>query len=162
MKNKGVVYLLLVVVGIVWYNVFFRIKDNFFTEETVLPSTENRTLKRPTFHRDTFQLHADYRDPFHGVTKTEEVKTLDPNVVNTFTPPKPTPPPPKPHHWPKIKYFGLVKNQNAKSALCILQIGNSLYNLREGEMTQDNIEVRRITRDSVILAQGKYGKVVKK
>jgi hypothetical protein len=151
MKNKGVVYILLVVVGIVWYNVFFRIKDNFFTEEAVVPTSENRTLKRPTFHRDTF----------HGVTKIEEVKPQEP-MVATFTPPRYTPPPPKPHHWPKIKYFGLLKSEQSKSPLCILQIGNSMYNLREGEVTYDNIEVRRITRDSVILAQGKYGKVVKK
>ena len=161
MKNKGVVYVLLVVVGFVWYNVFFRIKDNFFSEEEQVLTSERQNIQRPTFHRDTFNLNANYRDPFHGVTKTEEVKPQEPTVA-TYTQPKYTPPLPKPHHWPKIKYFGLLKSEQSKSPLCILQIGNSMYNLREGEVTYDNIEVRRITRDSVILAQGKYGKVVKK
>jgi hypothetical protein len=162
MKNKGIVYILLVVVGIIWYQVFFRIKDNFFEEVILPPKNEIREKYIPLFHRDTFQLNADYRDPFRGVSSvTEEIKPQELNTqVNSS--PKVIPAQPKPHHWPKIKYFGLLKSNPTKGSLCIVQVGNSMYNLREGEVTQDNIEVRRITRDSIILAQGKFGKVIKK
>lgn len=162
MKNKGLVYILLVVVGIIWYQVFFRIKDNFFEEVISPPSEKIREQYALTFHRDTFHLHADYRDPFCGVLNlTEELKPQESNI-QLNTPPKVIAPQPKPHHWPKIKYYGLLKSNPTKGSLCIVQVGNSMYNLREGEVTQDNIEVRRITRDSIILAQGKFGKVIKK
>jgi hypothetical protein len=163
MKNKGLTYVLLIVVGIIWYNVFFRIKDNLMTEDSpVVPSLQQKQ-SIISLTRDTFELHANYRDPFRSSKKEAS--------VSTEQIPQPTQPiihlpkvvePPKPRRWPKMKYYGIVKNQHAKSPLCIISIDNMLFNLREGEEAYDRIVVKKIYGDSVLIVQEKHKRILKK
>ena len=165
MKSKGFTYLLLIVVAIIWYNVFFRIKENIMGEN--LPVTDNTTIAKmyKTQPRKEFTLKANYRDPFiskgssGSIAPTNTTPQL--TVQPVFKEPK-LPPPPKIHHWPKIKYFGTVKNNSSKKALCIVNIDDMLFNLREGESVLDGIVIKKIYRDSLYIQQGKNFKMVRK
>jgi hypothetical protein len=165
MKNKGFTYLLLIVVAIIWYNVFFRIKENIMGEN--LPVTDNTTIAKmyKTQPRKEFTLKANYRDPFSskGSSATIAPTNATPQIPiqPVYKEPK-LPPPPKVHHWPKIKYFGTVKNNSSKKALCIVNIDDMLFNLREGESVLDGIVIKKIYRDSLYIQQGKNFKMVRK
>jgi hypothetical protein len=166
MKSKGFTYLLLIVVAIIWYNVFFRIKDNIMGEN--LPVADNMAIAKmyKTQPRKEFTLKANYRDPFSSkgssITIASTNTTPQIPVQPVFKEPKLPPPPPKVHHWPKIKYFGTVKNNSSKKALCIVNIDDMLFNLREGESVLDGIVIKKIYRDSLYIQQGKNFKMVKK
>jgi hypothetical protein len=165
MKNKGFTYLLLIVVAIIWYNVFFRIKDNIMGENLLV--SDNTTIAKmyKTQPRKEFTLKANYRDPFSSkgssgsITATNAAPQMP--IQPVYKEPK-LPPPPKIHHWPKIKYFGTVKNNSSKKALCIVNIDDMLFNLREGESVLDGIVIKKIYRDSLYIQQGKNFKMVKK
>ena len=163
MKNKGITFLLLIVVGIIWYQVFFRIKSNLSDEPSGLPTPSSKAL-RIKFQKDTFALQANYRDPFKAKSTTTapiETSTNDFPPVN-FTPPKPIPEPPKPHRWPKMNYYGVMKSTSQKGNLAIIAIDNMLFNLREGEEAYDRLVVKKIYGDSVLVVQGKNTKILRK
>lgn len=168
MKNKGLTFVLVIVVGVIWYKVFFRIKDNL-TADTSIAATQNASpILRKQFVKDTFALQANYRDPFHSNASTTHNSTSDemngtapqPAPVQQIV--KPQPDPPKPHRWPKMRYFGLMKSNPQKGTLAILTIDNMRFNLREGEEAYDGITLRKIYGDSVLMVHEKYGRVLKK
>ena len=165
MKSKGFTYLLLIVVAIIWYNVFYRIKENIMGEN--LPVTDNMAIAKmyKTQPRKEFTLKANYRDPFSSKGSSGSIAPTNTTpqipVQPVYKEPK-LPPPPKIHHWPKIKYFGTVKNNTSKKALCIVNIDDMLFNLREGESVLDGIVIKKIYRDSLYIQQGKNFKMVKK
>jgi hypothetical protein len=166
MNNKGLTFILLIVVGIVWYKVFFRIKDNLTNDELIVQSTEKKS-NHTKFQKDTFQLAANYRDPFHAKSTTSsQQEDVSMNTVPvqpiTYQAPKPIQTPPKPHKWPKMKYYGMMKSNPQKGNLAILSIDNTLFNLREGEITFEGIELRKIYGDSVLLVHEKHAKILRK
>jgi hypothetical protein len=164
MKNKGLTFILLIVVGVIWYKVFFRIKDNLTAEDGTQSTPNEAPIIKMKFVKDTFTVQANYRDPFHsnnsGVSApTDELVNSTPVVYQA---PKTVPEPPKPHRWPKMKYYGIMKSNPEKGTLAIIAIDNMLFNLREGEEAYDGITLRKIYGDSVLMAHGKYGKVLRK
>ncbi|MFN5444893.1 MAG: hypothetical protein ACK48V_11785 [Crocinitomicaceae bacterium] len=168
MKNKGVTFILLIVVGIVWYKVFFRIKENLTTDDNLLVSSEIKKANRLKFTKDTFQLSANYRDPFHSKSASssqQEDVSMNTNTAPvppiTYQAPKPVPVP-KPHKWPKMKFYGVMKSNPQKGNLAILAIDNVLFNLREGEVTYDGIVLKKIYGDSVLFTQDKHSRMLRK
>lgn len=159
MKNKGLTYILLIVVGIIWYNVFFRIKGNLEEDEVQNTNSFSESLYKVK-ERKEFVLNASYRDPFSGI----KAPVVTSNENNT-SPPAPIIrepkiiPPPRIHHWPKVSFYGIVKKHNSKTPLGIINIDNMLFNLREGEVVLDGIKIKKIYRDSVLLEQGKNEKM---
>lgn len=156
MKNKGVTYALLIVVGLIWYNVFFRVKSNLFGEEEGFVSRENPIKPIASLERDTFVLKANYRDPFGG------------QVVRPPVDPKPETDPvvqiPRPVYqepWPQIVYYGQIKKTGSKTPLAILKIDGMQFYLRTGENVLDNYVIRRIFKDSVEVSHGKSKRMVK-
>lgn len=158
MKNKTLTYALLIVVGVIWYNVFFRVKDNIFGENAVSEESSqpiNRNI--PLISKDTFELKVNYSDPF-GAANANWSK-LKPVNIEGGTPknrvvrekPKMT--------WPKIKYFGLVKKTSSSSPLGILNIDGYQFTLRSGDSPYDGITVKRIWRDSVEMKCGKETRI---
>lgn len=159
MKNKGLTYGLIVVVGIIWYQVFVRVKSNFEAEATAPALAENTLNKRPVQKPKSFRLQANYRDPFTGkMTLSDPVATPvpDPNAL------PPGPPPPKPEpviiQWPAIRYYGLVRKTTAKDPRTLLSIDGNFYKVKQGEQLLDNILILKVTRDYV---QIRYKKEVR-
>lgn len=161
MKNKGLTYGLLVVVGIVWYQVFIRVKSNFETDDVLPVNTSAAVMKRKIVKPDSFRLLANYRDPFTGkLASAETAPATNPNqapVATTVQPPKPKPEPviiP----WPTIKYYGLVRKTTSKDPRTLIAIDGYMYKVKQGEQVLDNVFILKVTRDYV---QVRYRKEVR-
>ena len=160
MKNKALTYGLFIVVGIVWYQVFMRVKSNFGAEEALPVRNEALVYSRKIMKPDGFQLQANYRDPFTGKLASAETAPVnsDPNTVlpqNNLPKPKPEP---VVIQWPTIKYYGLVRKTTAKDPRTLIAIDGSMYKIKQGEQVLDNIFIQKVTRDFV---QVRYKKEVK-
>lgn len=156
MKNKALTYGLLIVVALVWYQVFFRVKGNFFgeDEEVVQPITAINEL--PSLARDTVELNLKYRDPF-GITKRKPTNT---NLEGTIAGPQP-PPRSKPQTiWPVIKYYGLVKKSKSTKPLAIVSVDGVQLMLRSGDEVFDGIYIVKIERDLITIRYKKETKEV--
>lgn len=166
MKNKGLTYGLIIVVGVVWYQVFMRVKSNFETEDAVPTHAANNVFARRIVKPDAFALKADYRDPFSGSLAgavAAEHAAPDPNsqvqpVVNV---PKPKPEPVY-VPWPAIRYYGLVRKTTSTSARTLISIDGSVYKVREGDQVLDNIFIKKVTRDYVVVTYRKETKTFNK
>lgn len=159
MKNKGVTYLLIIVVAVVWYNLFLRIKSNFVGDDIIIPPSNIEYSIIKTNARDTFKLNANYRDPFQGVsvsTQSALIISNQPEVPkqNVYVAPKIE----KVFQWPSVKYYGMLKKANSKKAVGILDFDGSHFNLLEGEYLYDDYQIKAVYRDSLII---KYNKLQK-
>ncbi len=157
MKNKTLTFILLAVVGFIWYKVFFRVKDNLFGagNETVI-ETQQATLTLTPVERDTFQLNADYRDPF-GETKTYRVSIPAPPPVPAQAVTRPSNPAPQ-DVWPAISYFGQLRKIPSSHPLGIISIDGYNHAIRKGDELYDGILIRSVTRDSVVIQYKKKTK----
>lgn len=156
MKNKKINYILLPAVVLVWGYVIYQIfhsgqsNDNLITTgEIIQMPTENQKF-------DTFNIVADYRDPFLG-------KTIDPNpVVKTAVKAAAKPQtPPQQVEWPKIAYGGMIKNKKDDKQLAIVQVDGKENILKQGE-EMSGIRLIKIYKDSIEIAFAKEKKVVSK
>lgn len=150
MKNKALTYLLIVVVAVIWYQVFLRIKSNVTANDDGSLALSQQNLKFVLIQKDTFLLDASYRDPFIGKSKLE---TSD-IPVQEIIPPPPTPAKPQ-FTWPTINYYGWVRKTDSKNPLCIVNIDGMLLYLRKGEEIFDGIRVMAVERDFIQLKKGK-------
>lgn len=158
MKNKGVTYALLIVVALIWYQVFFRVKSNLFGEETVITADALPVPAIASLSRDTFRLRADYRDPFSGIPET--------TLPTVAAPPAPQearlPLPSRQETWPEMIYYGLIQKTGSKVPLAILKVDNMQFYLHRGESVFDNYVVKRIFRDSIEVVHGRKRRMVYK
>lgn len=146
MKNKTLTYGLLIVVGLIWYQVFYRVSGSLFGEEETLPPPLSQANFMSAVERDTFDLQANYRDPFGESEKVVVVSSENqpPPVVQN----KPKPSPQK-TIWPPIEYFGMVKRTESKAPLAILKVDGIQLMLRKGEEMFNEITLKEIGRDSI-------------
>jgi hypothetical protein len=159
LKNKGLTYGLLIVVGIVWYQVFMRVKSNFEADDTLPVNTTAAVMKRKIVKPDSFRLQANYRDPFSGKLATAETApATDPNQVPIATTVKPPKPEPIVVPWPTIKYYGLVRKTTSNDPRTLIAIDGYMYKVKQGEQVLDNIFILKVTRDYV---QVRYRKEVR-
>ena len=151
MKNKKTTYILLVAVVALWGTIvykFFSGGDEEFEVEYVKPKKQVH-IPSSTMP-DTFDVVANYRDPFFGkvykkkqnthvvkkplkqVKKKEEKK--EPEIVV---------------HWPRLDYRGLI-NSETKSVGLILYEGKERI-IMPGD-SLEGIYVKALTADSVALS----------
>lgn len=162
MKNKSLTYVLLIVVGVIWYQVFFRVKSNFWGDEELPTKLDARNIKALAFKRDTFDLAANYRDPFKGgITKEPTLNVQLPQNPAEIKPvidkPKPLP-----ERWPSIVYYGQIKKQSSKSPLALMTVDGMQFSLRKGEHVFDDYMIKEIYRDSVIVVHKKVSRSFRK
>ncbi len=152
MKNKALTYVMLVVVAVIWYQVFFRVKSNLEGGDVAVTGPlepQNLELSEP----DTFRLAANYRDPFNARELSFADLQQEPEM-----PPVPAayvPPMPKRDQWPKFRYYGLLRKTDSKDPLTILNIDGMQFSLRKGESVFDNYVLRQVYRDSVVFEHGR-------
>lgn len=155
MKNKALIYILIPVVGFIWYKVFFRIKSNVVGDDTEIVQP-NRSLQQfEAAQRDTFDMELEYRDPFGEMkrkARTEPVasNSASPPVVNR-----------KPKHimrWPSILYKGRIKQTSNNKQHALIEIDGFLHRMRLGESVYDGIVVKGIGRDSIVIRYKKQTK----
>lgn len=157
MKNKALTYALLIVVALIWYQVFFRVKNNLLGEDEVLVPNRSAHVALNPVQRDTFPLKANYRDPFgeekkRSVLPQAENNAPQVNVRRSSAPPK--------TQWPPMEYFGLVRKTESKTPLAIFKIDGLQMMVRKGDELYNAIYVNQIWRDSIQLRWGKERKTV--
>lgn len=153
MKNKSLIYILIPLVAFVWYKVFMRIKSNL-EPEPVLVSNSANTLEKLYLKRDTFELKADYRDPFTDKTPIPSGGFQMPAQTSGSNPAPKREPKPKVDRsiaWYPIKYYGLVKKAGSKDALAVLNVDREQFFLRKGQEVFDGYKLEQITKDSVLI-----------
>lgn len=157
MKKKSFTYILLAVVVIVWFQVFSRIKGTWFGDDII----ENNTMRVATAiapkPKDTFDIMANYRDPFQeGNYKASNLDLSDEKKEPEEIKFKPIP---KPIYWPKIKYYGIVKKTVSDKPLAIVNVDGVQLMLRKGEEIFGDIKLTFISRDSIIVMNKKEKKM---
>lgn len=164
MKNKKVIYLLLLLTLAIWGGIFYRIYQSLGggeEEYTVISPMEFAMDSNFQIQSDTFALSLDYSDPFlHGIRKIEATKPIVPKPkarpqtrqIIRQAPPKPVTPKKKPKvmRWPKIAYKGMVSNEKSGKKLVLVDIDKTDHILAVGD-TISKVKVLQIWRDSLQL-----------
>jgi hypothetical protein len=162
MKNKKLLYVLLpAVIGIwalIFYRVFAAVKPGNDTDSVTVTNIgkDNEALIS-----DTFQLIADYRDPFLGTLIDDKpVRSNGPVVITEAKPVIPKPYPVQ-APWPSVSYSGMIRNQHSSVQLAMLQVNGQSYTVRSGEIIE-GIQILKVFRDSIEVSMGKERKTFKK
>lgn len=163
--NKKVLSIILgIVVLFIWVKVFSKIFDNFSDDQLMTGEVTNfETLDLSAFiHKDSLpELDLKYRDPFLGnVTfgQRQKVKSQSnsqsnhhkkgiiekPTIVN--------------EKWPIINYHGFVRVVSSPNGTVLLKIGNTMHNAKEGEVINNELIIKKVYRDSIILSKNEKTK----
>ncbi len=159
MKNKKVTYLLVPVVIAIWLYVFYTLfwnkdKTNIGTVPFTNSARQSKLMQIPL---DTFSISAAYRDPFLDRNYVSERTTNIPTHVVKAVPVTIQ----ATTAWPKIAYFGIIKNQTGNKQLALLQINGKQRRVQLNESI-DEIQLITTTKDSVQVKFGKELKYVKR
>lgn len=157
MKNKTLTYVLIVIVAAIWYQVFFRVKNNIMGENEIVQPVTTNQVSLTSIVRDTFILKANYRDPFGEVKRKPVLQHEDQtpprrnNQRNVRAQQEP---------WPTMQYFGIVRKTDSKTPLAILKVDGLQLMVRNGEELFNGIYVNHVWRDSVQVRRKKERLVV--
>lgn len=156
--------ILYVTVAGLWSVAIYRTWKNY---EVKTESETNTVVNMPPvsplqFQKDSFELILPESDPFLKEGWTPVVAV---NVVKTEKPERSEEPTvvvaPQPKIWPRVEYYGFVKNRNQNSTLCLLKIDGRQLQLSQGEK-HDGLLVLKTFRDSVQLLFEGEQKTVRK
>lgn len=162
MKSKALTYIMLIVVGIIWYQVFFRIKNNLMGEDAEVPKPNQAFTAVNAIARDTVDLNADYRDPFDYEKLAGSSISLLADAPKVTTSPKPQPiRKSKPQFaWPNISYHGLIRNRKSEKPLALIRVDGLVYNLRLGDEIFNSIYIKSIEPDFLTIKYMKLEKTI--
>ena len=161
MKNKKALYVLLPTVISIWGYLFYKIFSTLNQDEPVANYSASGAAislnENSPFN--TFNLLANYRDPFLGKMVLDNKRAVQSNNPAPANPAikKPV----QQTQWPQISYTGMIKNQQSKKQLAMVQINGKDYSLKIGEET-DGIELKKIFKDSIEVSKGKEKKIIRK
>ncbi len=156
MNKKSWTRILIVIVAGLWgYNIYRTIENyQMKTESDKGRERIPMSFAPVMFNKDTFELSLPDPDPFlkeqstWKSTVTSSSTTHPQNVVPT--PVIQTNPLPISVPWPKINYYGFLRNHEQDHKLCMLKVDGKNYRLATGAV-QDNIKVIQAYKDSVII-----------
>lgn len=147
MKNKATTYFMVAVVAIIWgivvYKIFFN-TDSDATEEILLPV---KAMVKDTSKVETYELLADYRDPF----LTSAGRPLMRDTAARVKKVEPKPVVQKMVAWPTVGYKGVITSKSKKLGIVII---NNAQKLVEPGDSVSQILVLKIFPDSVLLNNG--------
>lgn len=162
MKSKALTYIMLVVVGIIWYQVFFRVKGNLTGEDAEVPKPNESLATIRAISRDTVALKVDYRDPFHYKKTARSVSmNNDANQPPVARVANKRPIVRKPQFaWPVLTYHGLVRNRKSDKPLALIHSDGLIYNLRPGDEIFNSVYVKSVAPDSLVINHKKLRKTI--
>lgn len=154
-KKKWTWVLIAVVTGLWTYNIYNTVStfnQETFVEDNTPYSSTNLILN---FKKDTFNLQLPKRDPFLNQMATPNQLTMNaemvlPKLKQEKAAPKEVIVKPN-KEWPKIKYFGFVRNKSKQHPLCVLSINGKIHKVSIGEMINE-ISLINATKDSLELS----------
>jgi len=160
MKSRKTIYVLLPLVLLIWavigWKVYAAVHGNDEMNNSALPMKKIE-LQQTTLP-DTFQLVADYRDPFLDKVVQPVTKVKTDAVKKTQVA---SPAPVAVLKWPLVIYYGLVKRSGEEKALGFLRVDGESFFVRGAEQA-GAVKVGRLWKDSVEVIFGKKKKVMRK
>jgi hypothetical protein len=148
MKNKGLIYALILVVAAIWYNVFFRVVSNLSGDDADVVAPNETRATFSSIDRDTFSLQANYRDPFGGSTVAVNAAPLDAPIRIAAPVVKPIK---VKEPWSVIRYKGLVRKTSSSDPLAIIYIDGIQMYMRKGDVAFDGITLKTVHKDSIVV-----------
>lgn len=159
MKNKKINYILLPAVFIIWAAILYRIFSVIKAPDSPVQDSSNFVRDENQEEDSSFQLIANYRDPFEGKT-FQLVKSPSEGVSNVrvAAPPKNE----KPGiDWTTIQYLGTIKRQKDNSSVALVKISGKTNMLGKGE-EMGGVKLLQIMKDSIQVQYNGVKKVIKK
>ncbi|MGL5890719.1 MAG: hypothetical protein ACRC3B_12580 [Bacteroidia bacterium] len=163
MKSKRTTYLLMAVVAGIWGLIGWKVwKGLQGDDDLALPAERVVQSGKKNQLSDSFELIANYRDPFLGRTM-QQTSTVAATTVRTTGTAKTTITKPEPpvNTWPEIRYGGFIKKSGQENAAGFLIINGSSEIVTRGQKIQD-ITIVQLWRDSVAVMRGKERRIIKK
>lgn len=137
MTKKGWTKIMIIVVACLWgYNIYRTIENYQLKEERQEIAQQANSIFAPVlFNKDTFDLILPNSDPFlrQNSWKSNNVQSAPNPSRSSVAVTQPSPAPIVQKKWPKISYFGFLKNHNANHQLCMLSIDGKNYRYAVGE-----------------------------
>lgn len=152
-KNKGVTYLLIVAVALVWgiiiYRIFFMDPVEEDSGQFIKSTTKHEPFDQYLVKKDTFTLALNYRDPFlSNVNAPVEIPKTSLATQALQIPVKPFVPPP---NWEMIRYSGYITNPVTKKLVSILTVNGKEQMVAEGE-SLEGVRLLKNKKDSVLVS----------
>jgi len=158
LKNKGVTYLLLAAVCLIWGIVIYRLISGMSDDETIDFAQSNEKFVDLDSVSETYSLIASYRDPFIGKSTIVKTNTTPRTVVKIAKPVVPVPGIiPKPViyiDWSFIQYQGLISNKGKAKLIGLVKIKGEDHMVSVNSTIKD-VKITFLNKDSVgVIFQG--------
>lgn len=157
MKNKKMLYILIPGTLLVWGLIIYKIFLGAHSDEGTIFAPVTVSKVNEDVISDTFSISPMYRDPFLGRVQGGHSDNSKPLIPKT--PVMPVVDVPK--VWPNIVYGGIIKNQNLKKELLLVEINGQSHAMKVGE-TIDGVLISKAFRDSVEVQFSKEKKIIRK
>jgi len=154
LKNKAKTYILLVVVLGIWGAIGYKIINGIRSDAPQLASQEFDDTFKPktTSEIEGFSIQKIERDPFMGtMANIKKQKTL--GISKNMQ---------QPNDSSKIiVYGGLVKRQNTKDQVFVVNINNNQYLLKKGQIA-DSIRLIRGNAKEIVISYNNKSQTIKR
>ena len=149
MKKKYLNIPLFLFVVIIYGAIFLKlfgkkqvVEDNISNNMTYLKTISNYNVKRDSFdisslEKDPFRIHRRIKKEKSPKAQTAKSKPI--SKINSST-----------KVWPKITYYGFVKNDSKPTRLALLKVDSRLYRKRETESIE-GLTLVKVFNDSIVL-----------
>ncbi|WP_435261215.1 hypothetical protein [Tenacibaculum sp. nBUS_03] len=155
--NKVLIFVVLIVWGLIVYKYWFSTSS---ITETSSDTTSNiRIIDKPNRIKEVI-IEPVFRDPFlnKSVIVKKHTKNIKKNVAikkNNLTKKATN------FIWPRIKYLGFLKRVNGAKKI-LLTVNGKFLKLSEDNYILEDIEVKEVFKDSIIIKKNNIIKTIKK
>lgn len=159
MKDKRVLFVLIIAVVVIWGLIGYKLVVGDFDEAIITASIPMDKNIAGELEIESYQLLNNYRDPFqaqrvnysgksNGVEKNSNRKILGQKKSESLA-------------WPPITFGGLIKRKNSKEKVALLKVNASDHLMRMNEEVE-GIKVLKIEKDSIQVIYKSEKKVIYK
>ena len=142
MKNKNNIYVLVPCVLLVWgliaYRIFAGINPDLHDQNSSKPTAMFKPAK--VAGRESFEILADYRDPFLGTLVNDQQLRLKPTKIKKS----------EPILFPEIEYKGMFKPGDHSKTVFLIMINGSqeIFKIRE---THQEVKLLKGDQEKIIV-----------
>lgn len=150
---------MLPIIILVWGFVFYQLFSYFFSSPTYATEKVETKIDIDEIKKDTFSIVANYRDPFLG-KKIRESKPIVTNYTSRSNTKKRTKPTQVTNQaWPVIHYKGMIKNNNSKKRVGIVDMEGKERLVKEGDVLNE-VKFLSIGKTQVKVSFNKEQKII--
>ena len=159
MKKKTTILVMSPIVILVWGFAFYKLFASFFATPNYAKPITNEVVNIEEIQKDTFDIVANYRDPFLGKRATQKQvysskQSSKPHRIVKVEKKAEQP-------WPTITYKGMIKNNNSDRRVGIAMINGKEYLVKQGDEIQ-SVKFIVIGKQSIEVSFQKEKKTITK